>query len=258
MLLRKIIGFTLSEVLITLGVIGIVAAMTLPTLIQKHQEKVTISRLKKAYSALSQAYLFTVQEYGTPDNWNLKSLERIYNDDGEIISYDASGIEIQRKFLTKFMKGKNCETSSECAAKNNIVETNLSLTNPNSSIKMFPKYVMADGTIISFTNIVSETCSAADVGKTKVCSHLEVFLPSGKKELRRGVNNFMFYITTEGIIPAGRDGTAQFTFERDCVNDSSNTRSTNGHGCTAWVIMHENMDYLHCNDLSWNGKIKCK
>ena len=32
-------GFTLAEVLITLGIIGVVAAMTLPTLIAKHQEK---------------------------------------------------------------------------------------------------------------------------------------------------------------------------------------------------------------------------
>lgn len=40
-------AFTLAEVLITLGIIGVVAAMTLPTLVQKHQEKVTIAKLKK-------------------------------------------------------------------------------------------------------------------------------------------------------------------------------------------------------------------
>lgn len=32
-------GFTLSEVLITLGIIGIVAAMTMPVLTGKYQEK---------------------------------------------------------------------------------------------------------------------------------------------------------------------------------------------------------------------------
>ena len=34
------LGFTLAEVLITLGIIGVVVAMTLPTLIARHQEKV--------------------------------------------------------------------------------------------------------------------------------------------------------------------------------------------------------------------------
>lgn len=32
-------GFTLAEVLITLGIIGIVAAMTIPTLLQNNYEK---------------------------------------------------------------------------------------------------------------------------------------------------------------------------------------------------------------------------
>ncbi len=40
-------GFTLAEVLITLGIIGIVAAMTIPGLIAKHQKIVTATQLKK-------------------------------------------------------------------------------------------------------------------------------------------------------------------------------------------------------------------
>lgn len=39
-------AFTLAEVLITLGIIGIVAAMTLPTIIQKQYQKEASSRLK--------------------------------------------------------------------------------------------------------------------------------------------------------------------------------------------------------------------
>lgn len=48
-------GFTLAEVLITLGVIGIVAAMTMPTLIQKNQNEVLKNQFKAAYSDLNQA-----------------------------------------------------------------------------------------------------------------------------------------------------------------------------------------------------------
>ncbi len=36
----KFFGFTLAEILITLGIIGIVAAMTIPALITKHKRHV--------------------------------------------------------------------------------------------------------------------------------------------------------------------------------------------------------------------------
>ncbi len=48
-------AFTLAEVLITLGIIGVVAAMTMPSLIHKYQEKVRIQQYKKAMSLISQA-----------------------------------------------------------------------------------------------------------------------------------------------------------------------------------------------------------
>lgn len=48
-------GFTLAEVLITLGIIGVVAAITIPTLIHTYYEKQTVSRLLETTSILSQA-----------------------------------------------------------------------------------------------------------------------------------------------------------------------------------------------------------
>ncbi len=53
--LKKKFAFTLAEVLITLGIIGVVAAMTLPTLIQNHQKQVLLTQLKKNYAILNQA-----------------------------------------------------------------------------------------------------------------------------------------------------------------------------------------------------------
>ena len=50
-------GFTLAEVLVTLGVIGVVASLTMPTLIDNHRKVVTETRLKKFYSLMSQAIL---------------------------------------------------------------------------------------------------------------------------------------------------------------------------------------------------------
>ena len=43
-------GFTLAEVLITLGIISVVAAMTLPSLMNKFQKRDTAARLKNFYS----------------------------------------------------------------------------------------------------------------------------------------------------------------------------------------------------------------
>lgn len=63
-------AFTLSEVLITLGVIGIVAAMTLPALMSKYRENVTMSKLKKFYSTMAQAQLRSIADNGEVDSWD--------------------------------------------------------------------------------------------------------------------------------------------------------------------------------------------
>lgn len=256
-IMKKHIGFTLAEVLITLGIIGVVAALTLPALVQKYQEKASIARLKKAYSVLSQAYLFAVEKYGTPDQWNLKGKVEIKDDDGNTIGYDTSGIEIERKYMTEFMKGKSCENLKKCLPVANIKMLSLS-QHFNNSVWDIPIFILPDNTFIQFTNVISKNCTAVDVNRAEICSHIEVFLPNGTKEYRRGVNNFMFYLSKNGIIPAGRENSRLFSFENFCKNDKSITDSANGHGCTAWVINNENMDYLYCTDLSWNGKHKCR
>ncbi|MCD7879629.1 MAG: prepilin-type N-terminal cleavage/methylation domain-containing protein [Candidatus Gastranaerophilales bacterium] len=48
-------AFTLAEVLITLVIIGIIAAISVPTLTANYKKKETSARLKKFYSTLSQA-----------------------------------------------------------------------------------------------------------------------------------------------------------------------------------------------------------
>ena len=49
---RKSAAFTLAEVLITLGIIGVVAAITLPTLINETQRKQDGVKIKKFYSVM--------------------------------------------------------------------------------------------------------------------------------------------------------------------------------------------------------------
>lgn len=58
-------GFTLAEVLITLGIIGVVAALTMPALIANHQKTVVVTKLKKVYSVMNQAVTMSIAN----DTW---------------------------------------------------------------------------------------------------------------------------------------------------------------------------------------------
>lgn len=57
-------GFTLAEVLITLGIIGVVAAMTIPNLITEHQKRATVTKLQRAISVINQAYKLSYDDVG--------------------------------------------------------------------------------------------------------------------------------------------------------------------------------------------------
>ena len=63
-------AFTLAEVLITLGIIGIVAALTMPALIGNYRKSQTVTQLKKIYSALQQSILMSQNEYGDIADWD--------------------------------------------------------------------------------------------------------------------------------------------------------------------------------------------
>lgn len=60
------VGFTLAEVLITLGIIGVVATLTIPSLINNYQKKQTVTKLQKAISVLNQAYKLAYDDVGEP------------------------------------------------------------------------------------------------------------------------------------------------------------------------------------------------
>ena len=67
--MKKLCAFTLAEVLITLGIIGVVAAMTLPTLIYNYDKQVVVTRLQKFYSSMNQAIKMAELEYGDKSLW---------------------------------------------------------------------------------------------------------------------------------------------------------------------------------------------
>lgn len=69
MLKKYIKAFTLAETLITIGIIGIIAAMTLPIIVGKYQKQVTVNKLKKINTVLSQIVLQSGNENGAANNF---------------------------------------------------------------------------------------------------------------------------------------------------------------------------------------------
>lgn len=80
-------GFTLAEVLITLGIIGIVAALTIPNLIARNEERVRETQLKKAYSVLAQVHQMMIVQ----DIYPYKEFVAPFKEDADVDDGDGDG-----------------------------------------------------------------------------------------------------------------------------------------------------------------------
>ncbi len=99
----KKVAFTLAEVLITLGIIGVVAALTLPSLITKYQKQAAVNQLKVAYSILYNAFTMATIEHGNVDDWTFFQ---------ENIDRQESSIEFVKKYLQPYIKNVEVYNSS--------------------------------------------------------------------------------------------------------------------------------------------------
>lgn len=78
-------GFTLAEILITLGIIGVVAAMTIPTLMTKYAKQRTETQLVKFYSMMNQTLRMSVADNGDPDGWIVANKNYTYEETVEFL-----------------------------------------------------------------------------------------------------------------------------------------------------------------------------
>ncbi len=90
---RKL-AFTLAEVLVTLAVIGIVAAMTIPNLVQSYKKKEVETKLVKFYSTMNNAVKLAEVDYGPQTTWTDYYEDTEYDDKGNQLyqkgdKYDA-------------------------------------------------------------------------------------------------------------------------------------------------------------------------
>ena len=91
-------GFTLAEVLITLGIIGVVAALTIPTLIQNTKKQEASSKLKKFISVINQALISAELDYGAREDWAI----------GEMNSSD-SAFDFLNIYIKPYVKSHDIE-----------------------------------------------------------------------------------------------------------------------------------------------------
>ena len=237
------IAFTLAEVLITLGIIGVVAAMTMPALIQRQNEKATVVKLKKAYSVLENAYRLAKEENGDFSGW-FSGTDCVEN------------TKIFAQTMKKYLKvSQDCGFNPGCLPEGNVKHldgTDYDFGNYNQSTTEY-RMVLADGTAIMFylRSYAYLTCK-----NDEYCGNIKVLTGNKNSEYKWGKDFFTFNITHNRIIPSGHYEDTVLPFEQFC--NITDHRRENGLGCAAWVIFNENMDYLHCSDLSWSGKRTCK
>ncbi len=137
-------AFTLAEVLITLAVIGIVAAMTIPTLIQSYKKQVATTKLKKFYSMMEQAIKLSEIDNGSVEYWS-KS-KQVLDDKGnsDILANANEAEKFFMQYLGPYMK----YTSIEKAKSNESKESN----DPYNDLPQELKVVLSDGTHIIMHN----------------------------------------------------------------------------------------------------------
>jgi prepilin-type N-terminal cleavage/methylation domain-containing protein len=228
------IGFTLAEVLITLGIIGVVAALIMPVLVVKYQEKAIVTQVKKFYNVISNAYMLAVNEHGTPEGWDL------------IAESNPNGAANLLNKIAPYMRLQNAEGNFGKYFQLNGGSANYNIEGASA--------VLADGTVMT-TTIRSANCSTkrgTSPAFQSICGFALIDINGLKPPNTLGRDVFgPFYFTKYGIVLEGAVDNTYRPFVKDCLVDKI------GYGCTAWLIFNENMDYLHCDNLSWDGPKKC-
>lgn len=201
-------AFTLAEVLIMLGIIGVVAAMTIPTLMNATQDKEFKTAWKKEFSALSQA------------------LAQMANDNGgSIEGAFSTSAEIRDKFAGYLIKSKLCDDSysESCWSVDSKFwngTTNVMATGP--------AIIMNDGALILF-QLSSSACTQG-MGTPVAfyrCGGAAIELNGLKKPNIFGKDIFEIHILKDRILPYGTQGDGWPDSTTDCKSTGT------GESCSA-------------------------
>lgn len=212
-------AFTLAEVLITLGIIGIVAAMTLPSLVNNNRNKQLETGLKKAYSTLSQAL----------DMYQAKTGERLVVSDSSYWSWTKNVM------MPYFINTKDCgmgsaDADTACIPNNEYLDEDKKTAiyktfNGKNDLKMRAmddgQFIINDGMLI-LLNVQPET------SELYISVDVNGF---NKRPNKAGQDLFTFQIDSKGTLrPMGAPGTEYYNNENYCSTTS--TSNENGLACT--------------------------
>ena len=136
----KKVAFTLAEVLITLGIIGVVAAMTIPTLISNYQEKELVTRAKKALAQVNNAI-------------DLARAENGYGDTSVLFNTNNTSEESMRAFAKYFKVQEICVNTASGSCKNYTYKTTKPMssdgeTYSGAGMYTWPRFLTMDGILI--------------------------------------------------------------------------------------------------------------
>ena len=209
-------AFTLAEVLITLGIIGIVASLTMPTLIANYKKQETISRLKKAYSIINQALKLSEAQNGEYSQW----------EDGQALGAD---VYLQKYWLPYFNVLKICYSFKECGYTNKFpykelkgTQSALLFSGNNSRIP----FITSDGIVY----IISIAIGGDANTPGEKSSLIYIDINGSKKPNVIGKDVFVFQrVNGKGILP-------YYYNQVSNVINSSCSKTGNGNTCATKLI----------------------
>ena len=219
----KSVAFTLAEVLITLGIIGVVAAMTMPALLSRNQERVTVTKVKKFYSVMNQALLMAIKDYGYVDEWSFFEKDE---DDNPMSDKFVSYIKPYLKL------SKDCGGSSGCIG-GQYYQLDGSPWANYASNKWYYQMILVDGSYLWIRTETSPNgmeCTHSNSGTSNVCGLIWTDINGKQPPNTIGKDVFVFFILKNRIVPHSG---------KDCYASST------GWGCAAYILQNDNMNYLH-------------
>ena len=260
----------MAEVLITLGIIGVVAAMTLPTVIGKYQDIVIKSKAKKAFSVASQAVQRAIAENGTVDQWT----------SGNLVSTSTGDAKHPQRVMGKnisknldYIKSCTDRTRTQCmpAYYKRRVTGNEQRMQNTLVIDAESIFITKDGMAYrivanagDFNNLWCTTTIAESQNSRNsymgTCGTIFVDINGPKGPNIDGDDLFAFKIFKDGITPYGREYDTVWIeeFTNGCLSRNSYATVSLGT-CAAWIFSFDNVDYRHCPEkLHYKVQHSCK